>query len=59
MTKTSWVGSKMSLRVLRHLAMDCINGPIEKLKMVTSDASKVASQAYVSSDPMDAKDILV
>ena len=45
--------------LLRHLAMDCINGPIEKLKMVTSDASKVASQAYVSSDTMDAEDILV
>ena len=62
-SKTSGVSAKMSLRVLRHLAMDCINGPIEKLQLVTSDATKGASLAYAlhlnCSDPRDTKDMLV
>lgn len=62
-SKTPGVSARITLRVLRHLAMDAMIGSIERLKLATSEATKAASLAYTlhlgSGDPTDAKDMEV
>ncbi len=61
-SSTTGVSAHVTLRVLRHLAMDAMDNSLERLSMLTTESARAAFLAFApqlgGSDPQEVKDML-